>query len=409
MKKKVLFLILDGISDEQNVENTALEVAYKPNLDMIAKNGLCGCIENHLGDHPDSGISNFVLLGYPVEEYPGRGYLEALGAGLEPVPGSVYVRGNFITVEEVVDDPLKTGTFKPRLKIIDRRAGRDTSGLFEMSKDIKEFFLDGVRVDFYKSLAHRGVVVMNSVNISPEVTDSDPGYVLNPHVQEIRAKKPDPEAVKTAAALNKFQEETYKILKDHPGNKYREIPANFILLRGASTYKYIKSFKYSFGLDAGCVAASPVIKGIGKAMEMEVPDVSGATGDLKTNLRDKTMAALDLLNRQDFVILHILGFDVAAHDKDNNKKRFFIEKVDREVFRRILEYCNFEKTILVVASDHPTSTKSGGHVAGFMPFLIFTKGVEPSGITNFNEKDCKSGPVIHIQEFMEEVIRYIQK
>jgi 2,3-bisphosphoglycerate-independent phosphoglycerate mutase len=408
MKKKVLFLILDGISDEQSVEKTALEVAYKSNLDMIAKNSLCGCIENRLGGHPDSGISNFVLLGYPKEEYPGRGYLEALGAGLEPVPGSVYVRGNFITVKEVVDDPMKTGTFKPRLMIVDRRAGRDTSGLFEMSKDIKEFFLDGVRVDFYKSLGHRGVLVMNSVNISPEVSDSDPGYVEKPFVQEIRAKKPSPEATKTAAALNKFQEQTYKILKDHPGNKYRETPANFILLRGASSYKYIKSFKYSFGFDAACVAASPVIKGIGKAIEMEIPDVSGATGDLKTNLRDKTMAALDMLNKHDFVVLHILGFDVAAHDKDNNKKRFFIEKVDREVFRRILEYCNFEKTVLVVASDHPTSTKTGGHLAGFMPFLIFTKDVEANGIENFNEKSCKVGPVIQIEDFMEEVIRYIQ-
>ena len=402
MKKKVLFLILDGISDEQDVGKTALEAAYKPNIDMIAKNSLCGLIENYLGSHPDSGISNFVLLGYPKEEYPGRGYLEALGTGLEPVPGSVYVRANFATVKEVVSDPLKTGTFKPNLLIVDRRAGRDNSGLFEMSKDIKEFFLEGVRVDFYKSLAHRGVLVMNSVNISPEVSDSDPGYVEKPFVQEIRAKKPSSEATKTAAALNKFQEQTYKILKDHPGNKYREAPANFILLRGASSYKY------SFGLDASCVAASPVIKGIGKAMEMEIPDVSGATGDLKTNLRDKTMAALDMLNKHDFVVLHILGFDVAAHDKDNNKKRLFIEKVDREVFRRILEYCNFEKTVLVVASDHLTSTKTGGHMSGFMPFLIFTKDVEANGIEKFNEKSCKVGPVIQIEDFMEEVIRYIQ-
>lgn len=407
MKKKVLFLILDGISDEQDVQKTALELAFKPNLDLIAKNSLCGLIENREGKHPDSGISNFVLLGFPKEEYPGRGYLEALGMGLEPVPGSVYVRANFATVREVMQDEMKTGTFTRDLIIVDRRAGRDTSGLFEMSKDIKEFFLDGVRIDFYKSIGHRGVIVMNSVNISPEVTDSDPGYVDKAYVREVRPTITGNEAAKTAAALNKFEEETYKILKNHPSNKYRKVPANFILLRGASSYKYIKNFKYSFGLDAACVAGSPVIKGIARAMEMHTPDISGATADLKTNLMEKTMKALDLLNKYDFVVLHILGFDICAHDKDKNSKRFFIEKVDREVFRRLLEYCNFEKTILVVASDHPTSTKTGGHIQGFMPFLIFTKGVEGNGVENFNEKDCKVGPVINIEDFMEKVLQYI--
>ena len=405
MKKKMLFLILDGIADD--IEKTALELAYKHNLDLIAKNSLCGLIENRLDEYPDSGISNFVLLGYPREEYPGRGYLEAFGAGLEPVPGSVYVRANFASVKEIMSDEMKTGTFRTNLLITDRRGGRDSSGLLEMSKDIKEFFLDGVRIDFYKSLGHRGVIVMNSVDISPEVSDSDPGYVKDPRVLEVRALTTDNKAAKTAAALNKFEKETYKILKNHPANKYRKIPANYILLRGASSYKYIKSFKYSLGLDAACVASSPVIKGIAKAMEMEVPDVPGATADLKTNLREKTMKALDLLNKYDFIVLHILGFDVAAHDKDNNAKRFFIEKVDREVFRRLLEYCNFEKTVLVVASDHPTSTKTGGHFAGFMPFLIFTKGVKANGVENFNEKSCKVGPVINIEDFMEEVLQYI--
>jgi len=404
MSKKILFVILDGIADD--IENTALKLAFKPNLDLLTKNGFSGLLENREGDHPDSGISNFVLLGYPKEEYPGRGYLEALGIGLKPVPGSVYMRANFATVKEVREDEFKTGDFKTKLVVVDKRAGRDNSGLREMSKAIKEFFLDGVRIDFYKSLGHRGVIMMNSVNISPHVSDSDPGYVENGEVLDIRPLMSDSEAVKTASALNKFQEETYKILKNHPANRYREFPANYLLLRGASSYRYIKSFNFTFGLSAACVAASPVIRGMARALEIDVADVSGATGDLKTNLRDKTLKALELLKKYDFVILHILGCDVAAHDKRNDIKRMFIEKIDREVFRRILEYVDFDKTLLVVASDHPTSTKTGGHVPGFMPFLIFTKGIKPNNVEKFDEKNCKIGPVINIEDFMEEVLRF---
>ena len=404
MQKKVLFVILDGIADDTG--ETPLRLAVKPNLELIVKNGFAGLIENREGGHPDSAISNFVLLGYDKEEYPGRGYLDALGINIKPTPGSVYVRANFATVKEVMHDDFKSGNYEPRLVVVDRRAGRDYNGLFEMAKDIKEFFLDGVRIDFYKSLGHRGVAVLNSIAISPNVSDSDLEKV-DVEVPEVKPLTNDNEAAKTAAALNKFEKETYRILKNHPANKYRSVPANYILLRGASCYRYVKSFKDNLGLKGACVAASPVIKGIARAVEMDVSDVSGATGDLKTDLGAKTLKALEVLNNHDFVILHILGFDVAAHDKKPNLKRMFIEKVDREVFRRVFEYIDFNKTLLVVCSDHPTSSKSGEHVPGFLPFVFYTKGIESNHIQKFDEESCKQGPVINIEDFMEEVLNYV--
>jgi 2,3-bisphosphoglycerate-independent phosphoglycerate mutase len=404
MPKKILFVILDGIADD--IEKTPLMLANKPNLDMLTKNGFSGLIENREGNHPDSGISNFVLLGYPKEEYPGRGYLEALGIDLKITPGSVYVRANFATVKELMEDKFKTGTYKPELIVIDRRAGRDSSGLFEMSKTIKEFFLDGVRIDFYKSLAHRGVLAINSVGISPDVSDTDPG-IEGKEVLDVRPLRDDDKAFKTAAALNKFSKEVYRILKDHPSNKYRKVPANYILLRAASCYQYVKSFKDRFGFKGACVAASPVIKGISKAMEIHVENVPGATADLKTDLRAKVLKALDLLNNYDFVILHILGCDITSHDKNPRLGSLFIEKIDREVFRRILEYADFDKTLLVVCSDHPTSSKTGEHIQGFLPFLFYTNGIESNKVEKLDEKSCKEGPVINIEDFMEEVLKFI--
>lgn len=403
MHKKILFVILDGIADD--TEKTPLMMASKPNLDMLTKSSLSGLLENREGDHPDSGISNFVLLGYPKEEYPGRGYLEALGINLRITPGSVYIRANFATVKEVVEDKYMSGEYVPTLIVADRRAGRDSSGLFEMAKAIREFFLDGVRIDFYKSLGHRGVVVLNSVDVSPEVSDSDP-CVDGKEVLDIRPLIDNNNAFKTAAALNKFSKEAYRILKDHPSNKYRKVPANFILLRDASCYQYVKSFKDKFGLNGACVAASPVIKGIARAMDIHVEEVPGATADLKTDLKAKVLKALELLNTYDFVILHILGCDITSHDKNPKMGSMFIEKIDREVFKRIIEYTNFDKTMLVVCSDHPTSSKSGLHVQGFLPYLIYTSGIESNKIEKFDENSCKQGKVMHIEDFMEEVINF---
>ena len=401
--KKTLFVILDGIADD--TEKTPLMMASKPNLEILMKNGFAGLVENREGGHPDSGISNFVLLGYPREEYPGRGYLDALGINLRIIPGSVYIRANFATVKEIIEDKYNTGDRKPVLIVTDRRAGRDSSGLFEMSKSIREFFLDGVRIDFYKSLAHRGVIVLNSVDVCCEVSDSDPG-IEDKEVLDVRPLRDDDKVFKTATALNKFSKEAYKILKDHPSNKYRKVPANYILLRGASCYRYLKSFKDKFGLNAVCVAASPVIKGMARAFDMHVEDVPGATADLKTDLKAKVLKAIELLNNYDFVILHILGCDIASHDKNPRLGAAFIEKIDREVFRRILEYVNFDKTLLVVCSDHPVSSRTGEHIPGFMPFLFFTNGIESNKIEKFDENSCKLGKVMHIEDFMEEVINF---
>ena len=122
---------------------------------------------------------------------------------------------------------------------------------------------------------------------------------------------------------------------------------------------------------------------------------------------EKTLKALDALKTHDFVILHILGADVASHDKSFNQKRFFIERIDREVFRRILEYVDFEKTMIAVTSDHITTVKEGDHIAGFVPFAIYTKGIEKNDVLKYDEKTCKSGPVIHTDDFMEELMKFI--
>src|SRR3990170_2219789 len=216
MPKKVLLIILDGIADEITDKGTPLQNAFKQYLDFMTKNGVSGLLENK-SEINDSGLSTLSLLGYGKQDYPGRGYLEALGIGLKPIPGSVYLRANFATVKESPKINMDTGEIEKKFVVEDRRSGRDKSGLFEIAKDIKEFFLDGVKVEFYKSLGHRGVVVLSSMNLSSDVSDTDP-MEDGKNVLDIKHLSNDERSIKTATALRKFIEESHKILKNHPQN-----------------------------------------------------------------------------------------------------------------------------------------------------------------------------------------------
>lgn len=402
--KKVLFVILDGYSEGVFGES-ALSAANKSRIDFVARKSFAGLIENKLGNHPDSGISTFVLLGYDKDDYPGRGYLDALGAGLEPAPNDVCIRANFANVEETKERRAEGREFEMGFVVRDRRAGRNYEGLFDLSKAIASINLEGIRFAFKKSVGHRGVLVLHGTDISQNVSDSDPGKE-GLEVTKIMPYSKDSAAEHTAATLNKWEHETHLLLKDNVANKFRKPPINFILLRGASSPKELKSFKDMYGLKATCVAASPAVKGLCKAIGMETPTISGATADLKSDVAEKARAAVNALDKNDFVLLHILSPDVAAHDRSPVKKRMAIEKIDSEVFKRIVEYVDFSKTVLVVASDHPTSAKSGEHMAGIMPFLIFTNGIESTGAAKLSEDACKVGPIIDIDDFMEKVMSY---
>jgi 2,3-bisphosphoglycerate-independent phosphoglycerate mutase len=416
--KKILLVILDGIGEPLNGElPSSLEQADLTLLNWLARNGHTGLMENNLGERPDlgpdSGISTWCLLGYDKEEYPGRGWLDALGAGLKPKDGEVCLRANFSTVEEVpgahmgmIPGVSKTA-MKPTLKVVDRRAGRSSEGLHELAESIAKVNIEGMWVRFYRSLGHRGVALISSSDASPFVSDSDPG-ITGAEVPEIKPTVNDDKSVHTASTLNKWGWDIYNTLRFHPSNKHRPMPANFILLRDASIPKVIEHpFQDKHGLKAACIAASPVVRGMACALEMALVDVPGATGDLRTNLRDKTLRALDLLRTHDMVVLHILGTDVAGHDKNRREKVGFLTKVDKEVFGRIREYIDFKKNILVVASDHNTDVATGLHVAGKFPYAIYTDGIKPTGASAFNERAAMAtGIDNNIEDLMELVMQF---
>ena len=120
MRKKIVFIVIDGLADLPINGKTPLMQATKPNLDWLASNGMTGEINlfkksfwSKIASRSISHLANISLLGYSPEKYNlQRGVLEAVGADLPIKNGELAIRCNFATVDE-------------ELRVIDRRAGRN--------------------------------------------------------------------------------------------------------------------------------------------------------------------------------------------------------------------------------------------------------------------------------------------
>ncbi|EQD26723.1 cofactor-independent phosphoglycerate mutase, partial [mine drainage metagenome] len=85
-------VILDGLADRPIPENggrTPTEAAFTPQLDHACTIGRLGqVVVLGPGIAPESDAGVFALLGYdPVRDSPGRGVLEAEGAGIDLATG----------------------------------------------------------------------------------------------------------------------------------------------------------------------------------------------------------------------------------------------------------------------------------------------------------------------------------
>jgi len=121
---KALMLICDGMADRQIPKlgnRTPLEAARTPNMDKLAKRGVCGLMDTIApGVPPGSDTAHLALLGYdPFKVYTGRGPFEAAGAGIELHPGDVAFRVNYATVDDA---------------LVVRTGGQDASGKQDRSK-----------------------------------------------------------------------------------------------------------------------------------------------------------------------------------------------------------------------------------------------------------------------------------
>ncbi|PIZ00507.1 phosphoglycerate mutase [bacterium (Candidatus Howlettbacteria) CG_4_10_14_0_8_um_filter_40_9] len=409
--KKILFVILDGLGDRPIKElgdMTPLEAAETPNMDFLAKGGICG-VQNMLprGVYPTSEECHLALFGYDyIKDYPGRGVLEALGAGIKLGPDDLAFR-------------VDIGTVDDNLILIDPHAG-GVETVKELTDSLQNIEIEGVKCEIFPTLEHRAVLVFRDPDgrlshdfndHSTRVTDTDP-HKAGPHAKNVKVLEPkelddSKEADFTVKVLKEYQKQTAEILKNHDFNKERvangKLPCNYILTRGVGKLRDTDSFEKKYGLKAAAVAGAPLYKGIAKYLGMDLHEDLTFTGTADTNLDGKVKKAIELLTTNDqrpttnFVYLHIKATDSLAEDFGDYKgKRDFIEKIDK-AFEPFLKMENVE---IMITGDHTTSCELKDHTEDPVPFLIYNIDSIDSGQARmtgkFGESYCKEGGLGYI-------------
>ena len=389
---KGIVIILDGLGDRPATAlggRTPLEAAATPNLDALARRGLCGLL-HPLAPWVPVGTQTGVglLMGLPPADVGqlNRGPVEAAGVGVALKSGDVALRCNFATLRR---DGAGFG-------IVDRRAGR-----VQRHRDALADAVDGLRLDgaittrFVPTTGHRAVLVLSGAHLSGSISDTDPGagYKEQGLLRCEPLDTPPEEAAaaaRTAGAVNAFIRRSYDVLTDHPANRERErenlLPANGILTRGAGQVGPLRNQLAHLGLRVAVVTGERTAMGLARLYGFDVVTEPAFTAGPDTDLDAKVRAVQDALGEHDLVYLHIKAPDVLAHDGDRNGKRAFIERADAA-----LEPLLTSEHVVVVTGDHSSDAELGRHVGDPVPVGLAAPRSRTDAVEAFGETACLAG------------------
>ncbi len=394
---KYILILGDGMADYPIPElgnRTPLQVANKPNMDMIAAKGQSGLLKT-VPDNmtPDSGNAILSVLGYdPRIYYTGRGPFEAAARNIKLNEKDVVYRCNLITE--------KDGT------IIDYSADHITnSESAELIEALKKQLKKPVQVEFFAGLGYRHFLIIRNYNPVEIIECKPPHDAIGIAISKILPRAETQEAKGAEELLKRLILESKNILENHSVNAARrrngKRAANMIWPWSGGRKPFMPTFKEKYGLDAAVISAVDLVKGIGVYAGMKIVEVPGATGLYDTNYEGKAEYALKALEKNDMVVVHVEAPDEAGHARNYKLKSKTIEDLDMRLIRHILNELE-EDYVIAVLPDHPTPIRIGTHTRDPVPFAIYSALAKSDGIKQFDEESAKKGDEGFIQgeEFM---------
>ncbi|HHW20653.1 MAG TPA: cofactor-independent phosphoglycerate mutase [Thermodesulfovibrio thiophilus] len=388
---KYIIIVPDGAADypiEELGGRTPLQFAKIPNMDFLASNGTAGYVRNiPKGFSPGSDVANLSILGYdPRIYYTGRAPLEAVSMGLSLSREDVAFRCNLVTLN--LSD-------KKHIVMEDYSAGHISSEEAKILIDEINSRLGSDGIRFYPGISYRHIMLWK--NGSEEIECIPPHDITG---KEISRYMP---IGRNATFIKELILKSIDILKDHPVNQKRisegKRPANSVWLWGQGKTPSLPAFYDKYKLKGALISAVDLTKGIGILAGLHIINVPGATGWIDTNYSGKAEYALNILERVDFVYLHIEAPDEAGHQGDYKLKIKSLEDIDRIVIGKILEEApkRFNEFKILLLPDHPTPVKLKTHTPEPVPFVVYNNRKAEKKNRKFSEEIINS-PDIKIED-----------
>ena len=413
---------------------TLLQYASKPYMDMLAKKGKTGRLVTvpdgfHPGSEvanssimgrtgrlqtipsgfaPGSEVANTSILGYDLNKvYEGRGPLEAASIGYELHPDDLALRCNIISLADG--------------NIITHNGGNlETADADVLIQELNKYLGDD-RVRFITGIQYRHLLVIRGG--SKHVVCAPPHDHPNEPWEKLLVKAEDNTPVEpgrmtaeeTAELINRLIIESQQILSAHPFNRNRaakgERQANSIWPWGGGYRPSMQPLTqlYPQVKSGTVISAVDLIRGIGHYAGLEIVNVEGATGLANTNYEGKAQAAIEALQHDDFVFVHVEATDEAGHDGDLELKLRAIDYLDKRLIKPVYEaVCQMNEPVCIaILPDHPTPVEMRIHVDEPVPFLIWHPGIEADAVEHYDEVSCVSGSygMLKLNEFMNQLMK----
>lgn len=379
---KYVILVPDGAADYavgEHGNSTPLEVARTPNMDFLAREGLCGtAVTIPEGMAAGSDVANCSILGYdPREYYTGRGPLEAVSMGVALGPDDVAFRCNLVTEGDGV--------------LLDYSAGHITTAEAAVLIGVLREKLEDEYTAFHPGISYRHLLVLKGLRYLDDRC-TPPHDVVGRRIEDVQPQGPN------AQRLTALMRVSRRLLADHEVNRRREErglrPANMIWPWGQGRMPELPSLRDRYGLNGAIITAVDLIKGLGMLAGMEVVEVPGATGYYDTDYSAKARYALESLRGgTDLVYVHVEAPDEAGHEGDWEAKVEALENFDAKVVGAFLDETVRidEDFAFLLMPDHYTPLEVRTHVADPVPFAIFCPHAVPDRGTSFSERGVAGG------------------
>lgn len=363
MDCKYIILVGDGMGDYPLPElqgRTPLAAARTPHMDRLAAVGRMGTTRTIPdGMEPGSDVANMSLLGYdPLRYHTGRAPLEAASMGIELGAEDVAFRCNLVHLEA---DAGGAAIME------DYAAGHiSTAEAVELVRALQQTAVTEC-LHLYPGVSYRHLLVWRGGR--SDLLTTPPHDIINEPVAAYRAVYDE------APVLAAFLERAAMVLAGHPVNRERlragRKTANAAWLWGQGRAPAMPTLQERFGLRGAVISAVDLLKGLGVYAGLEPIRVPGATGYLDTDYAGKVAAALKVLEKDDFVYVHIEAPDEAGHEGSLSKKITAIEDFDAKVVGPMVAGAlRFPKVRLLVVTDHLTPIGKRTHVTDPVPFLL---------------------------------------
>jgi 2,3-bisphosphoglycerate-independent phosphoglycerate mutase len=406
---RCILIILDGLGDRGQdcfEDRTPLQVAHTPHLDHLASIGINGLYHTTMQGVPmASETAHFIIFGYDLEDFPGRGYVEAAGKGLDVTDKDVAVLCHLCCVENR-DSNLIITWGCPDVSHEDSR---------ELQTAIEFFEADRIKIHLRPSRGIDGFLILKG-SVTDKITDSDPIYESRP-VMEIMPtlqKRISASSRKTASALNKYLIHCYQTLSNHQINRDRISrnlpPVNALVSQRAGKKRQLTPFRDKWGLRSLSISSGAIYWGLGNELGIETVKVED-TGNIEEDFKYRLRFAKDAYD-YDFIHVHTKMPDEAGHTKNPWYKKEVIEALDRAMSVVVNEIIPDRETLVVVTADH--STASSGtmiHTGETVPITMVGKYVRKDKVSEFNEIACSGGAlgVVRSKELMYLVLNFLDR